>query len=58
MKKRGAGARTREELQRYVEEFEGIPQQVINNICNSMERRCEILIATGGGNVEHPEIDD
>lgn len=50
-------AATREELRAYVlEEFQEIPKQVITNICRDMRRRCEILVASKGGNVEHPQM--
>ena len=53
------GATTREELREIVvEEFQAIPKNVIMNICNDMSRRCQILMATGGGNVEHPQMEE
>jgi hypothetical protein len=53
------GASTRTELREFViEEFNSIPPGVIANICNDMKRRCEILITTKGGNVEHHQIEE
>jgi len=56
---RRRGASTREELKQFVkEEIESMPETVIKNICNDMQRRCEILILTKGGNVEHPQMEE
>ena len=47
-------ATTRQQLREYViEEFSLIQKQVIINICNDMQRRCELLVLAEGGNVEH-----
>ena len=53
------GATSRDELRTFIEEeFDSIPQDVLINIYNSMQRRCEILLHTKGENVDFVMVEE